>query len=133
MEQLIPHSDARESQPSRKITLGAKGVSLRRALPRQTVTPSIVGTVLFFLTFQQLLPQSVCRGRLARLRVRRIREDNRRTRAATLIQQMVRFRAARHEAAARNRHLGWFLSPLSAKFSSRVSSKAAPFFVLCLV
>lgn len=51
MEQLIPHSDARESQPSRKNTLGAKGVSLRRALPRQTVTPSIVGTVLLFSPF----------------------------------------------------------------------------------
>ncbi|CAM9116310.1 unnamed protein product [Ectocarpus sp. 4 AP-2014] len=50
--------------------------------------------------------QAAYRSRLARKRVARIREDNRRTRAATMIQQMIRFRGARHEAAARKRHLG---------------------------
>eukprot|EP00903_Cladosiphon_okamuranus_P009107 g8702.t2 len=49
--------------------------------------------------------QATWRGRMAKLRVRGIREENHRKRAATLIQQMVRFRAARHEAAARKRHL----------------------------
>ncbi|CAM9337704.1 unnamed protein product [Ectocarpus fasciculatus] len=50
--------------------------------------------------------QAAYRSRLARKRCARIREDNRRTRAATMIQQMVRFRGARHEAAARKRQLG---------------------------
>ncbi|CAM9427475.1 unnamed protein product, partial [Ectocarpus sp. 13 AM-2016] len=42
--------------------------------------------------------QAAYRSRLARKRVARIREDNRRTRAATMMQQMIRFRGARHEA-----------------------------------
>lgn len=43
---------------------------------------------------------------MARVRVKGIREENRRRRTATAIQCMIRFRGARHNSAARNRHRG---------------------------
>ena len=68
----------------------------------------ITCVVLLFLSHPLIIspPQAACRGRLARVRVQGIREHNRRMRAATMIQTMVRFRGARHEAAARKRQLG---------------------------
>lgn len=59
---------------------------------------------LVFLTTKQ--NQVTYRGYMARIRVKGIREENRRRRAATAIQCMVRFRGARHSSAARNRHKG---------------------------
>lgn len=50
--------------------------------------------------------QVTYRGYMARIRVKGIREENRRRRAATAIQCMVRFRGARNSSAARNRHKG---------------------------
>lgn len=54
--------------------------------------------------------QVTYRGYMARVRVKGIREENRRRRAATAIQCMVRYRGARHTSAARNRHKGTVVS-----------------------